>query len=155
VDHGEEAPEGLPALHEIAYRMPPEVAAQVAYSETVGAAIIGLLAAVNEGLGTCLCMPAAPSKAHVPREELGVPESWVPVWVQLVGYPAEDEDAGGQRPRLPFEQIFFEGDAHTPFQRDPQVVKELHQAGLLQTPAPTPERFDELKRLAQMFGYPI
>jgi hypothetical protein len=155
VDRGEEAPEGLPALNEIAFQMPPEFPAQAAYSETVGAAVIGLLAAVNEGLGTSLCMPAAPSKAHIVREELRVPDTWLPVWLQLVGYPAEDAEAGGQRPRLPFEEIFFEGDATAVFQRDPRVVRDLERAGLLGSPAPTPGRFDELKRLAQMFGYPI
>jgi nitroreductase len=155
LDRGEEAPEGLPALNEIAHDMAPDFPPMAAYSETVGAAVIGLLAAVNEGLGTCLCMAAAPSKAHIVREELRVPDTWLPVWVQLVGYPAEDVEAGGQRPRLPFEEIFFEGDAMTRFARDPRVVRDLEQAGLLRPPAPTPDRFDELKRLAQMFGYPI
>jgi nitroreductase len=155
IDRGEEAPEGLPALHEIAYGMAPEFPAQAAYSETVGAAVIGLLAAINEGLGTTLCMAAAPSKAHIVREELGVPDTWLPVWMQLIGYPAEDVETGGQRPRLPFEEIFFYGDARTRFERDPAVVCELEQAGLLGAPAPVAGRFEELKRLAQMFGYPI
>ena len=69
--------------------------------------------------------------------------------------PAEDAEAGGQRPRLPFEEIFFEGDATTRFLRDAGVVRELELAGLLGAPAPAADRFDELKRLAQMFGYPI
>jgi nitroreductase len=128
VDRGEEAPEGLPALHEIAYGMPPELAAQVAYSETVGAVAIAQLAAVNEGLGTCMCMAAAPSRVGVLREELKVPDTWLPVWVQLVGYPAEDADAGGQRPRLPFEEIYFEGDATTRFPRDAGVVRAVRRA---------------------------
>lgn len=155
VDRGEEAPEGLPALNEIAFRMAPEFPAMAAYSETVGAAVIGLLAAINEGLGTTLCMAASPSKIRVVYEELGVPETWVPVWLQLIGYPAEDPEAGGQRPRLPFEEIFFEGDATTPFRRDPEVVRELEQAGMLGPLAPIPGRFEELKQLARMFGYPI
>lgn len=155
IDRGEEAPEGLPELREILHGIPLEASAAVAHAETVGAADIALLAAVNEGLGTCLCMPAAPSRMGVVREELGVPETWVPAWLQLVGYPVEESDAGGQRPKLPFEEIFFEGDARTPFRRRPEVVRELEQAGLLQAPAPTPDRFEELKRLAQLFGYPI
>jgi nitroreductase len=155
VDRGEEAPAGLPGLNEIAYGMRPEFPAQAAYSETVGAAGIATLAAVNEGLGTSLCMVATPSKVGIVIEELGVPPSWIPVWLQLVGYPAEDAEAGGQRPRLPFEEIFFDGDATTPFRRDPGVVRELEQARLLRPPAPTADRFEELKRLAQMFGYPI
>jgi hypothetical protein len=100
-------------------------------------------------------LQAAPSKAHIVREELGIPETWVPVWLQLVGYPVEDAEAGGQRPRLPFEEIFYYGDAATRFERDPAVVCQLEQAGLLGAPAPVPGRFDELRRLAQMFGYPI
>jgi hypothetical protein len=155
IDRGETAPQGLPALNEIAFGMKPEFSAAAAYSETVGAAAIAQLAAVNEGLGTSLCMIATPSKAGIVMEQLKVPETWVPVWLQLAGYPAEDAQAGGQRPRLPFEEIFFEGDATTRFRRDPEVVRELEQADLLQAPAPTPDRFEELKRLAQMFGYPI
>jgi nitroreductase len=144
---GEEAPAGFPGVHELIHGMPRETSAQVAYAETVGAAAVGCLAAVN--------MIATPSKMDIVRQELKVPETWVPVWVQLVGYPAEDPEAGGQRPRLPFEQIYFEGDSTTPFKRDPEVVRELEQAGLLRTPAPTPDRFEELTRLSQMFGYPI
>jgi nitroreductase len=155
IDRGEEAPAGLPALNEIAYGMPPEVAGQVSYAETVGAAAIAVLAAVNEGLGTSLCMIAAPSKVQIVRDLLKVPDSWLPVWLQLVGYPAEDPEAGGQRPRLPFDELYFETDATTTFRRDPEVTRELEQAGLLRTPAPTPDRFEELKQLAQMFGYPI
>src|SRR5262249_56368185 len=108
---GGEAPEGLPARQEIAYHRPPEFPPQAAYSETVGAAVIGLLAAINEGLGTTLCMAAAPSKAHIVIEELGVPDTWVPVWMQLIGYPAEDVESGGQRPRPPSEDSFY--DDHT------------------------------------------
>jgi nitroreductase len=46
IDRGEEAPAGLPALNEIAYGMRPDFPPQAAYSETVGAAVIGLLAAI-------------------------------------------------------------------------------------------------------------
>lgn len=152
---GEEAPEGFPGVHELIYGMPVQVSQQVAYAETVGACAIGCLAAVNEGLGTALHMVATPSKTNIVKEELRVPDSWIPVWVQLVGYPAEDMEAGGQRPKLPFEEIYFEGTAETPFKRDPAVVHNLEHAGLLRPTAPTPDRFEELKRLAQMFGYPI
>ena len=155
VGRGEEAPEGFPGIHELVHGLPPETSASIAYAETVGAAAVACLAAVNEGLGTCLHMVATPSKTNIVREQLNVPETWVPVWVQLVGYPAEDPEAGGQRPKFPFEDIFFEGDATKAFERDPQVVTEMEQAGLLRAPAPTPGRFEELKGLAQRFGYPI
>ena len=44
-----------------------------------------------------------------------------------MGYPAEDPDAGGQRPKLPFEQKFFLNRCDEPFPRDATVV-ELHAA---------------------------
>jgi nitroreductase len=153
--HGEEAPEGFPGVHELIHGMPIEVSQQVAYAETVGACAIACLAAVNEGLGTALHMVATPSKTNIVKEELKVPATWIPVWVQLVGYPAEDMEAGGQRPKLPFEEIYFEGTAETSFKRDTEVVSDLEQAGLLRPTAPAQDRFEELKRLAQMFGYPI
>jgi nitroreductase len=155
MERGEEAPEGFPGVHELIYGMPAEVSQQVAYAETVGACAVACLAAVNEGLGTSLHMTATPSKANIVQEQLQVPDSWIPVWVQLVGYPAEDPEAGGQRPKLPFEELYFEGDASTAFERDPDVANELQQAGLIRPTAPTSDRFEELKRLAQMFGYPI
>lgn len=152
---GDEPAEGLPGVHELLHDMPQETSGQVAYAETVGAAAVGCLAAVNERLGTCLHMVATPSKAQIVSEQLGAPATWIPVWVQLVGYPAEDREGGGQRPKLPFEDIYFEGNAATVFERDPRVVAELEEAGLLRAPAPTPGRFEELKGLAQRFGYPI
>ncbi|HYZ00102.1 MAG TPA: nitroreductase family protein [Candidatus Binatia bacterium] len=155
MERGEEAPEGFPGVHELIYGMPAEVSQQVAYAETVGACAVACLAAVNEGLGTSLHMTATPSKANIVQEQLQVPDSWIPVWVQLVGYPAEDPEAGGQRPKLPFEELYFEGDASTAFERDSDVANELQQAGLIRPTAPTSDRFEELKRLAQMFGYPI
>ncbi|MPY81521.1 MAG: hypothetical protein GEV04_24725, partial [Actinophytocola sp.] len=56
-----------------------------------------LLAGVDEGLGVGLhsCNFAAA------KEVLKVPDHWVGMWVMLVGYPAEDPKAGGQRPRRP------------------------------------------------------
>src|SRR5919198_808376 len=146
MERGEEAPEGFPGVHELIYGMPAEVSQQVAYAETVGACAVACLAAVNEGLGTSLHMTATPSKANIVQEQLQVPDSWIPVWVQLVGYPAEDPEAGGQRPKLPFEELYFEGDASTAFERDPDVANELQQAGLIRPTAPTSDRFEELKR---------
>ena len=63
--------------------------------------------------------------------------------------PADGDGADriGQRPKLPFEDIFDEGDATRAFPRDPEVVTQLEQAGLFRAPAPTPGRFEELKRL--------
>jgi len=132
------------------------MSANVAYAETVGACAVATLAAVNEGLGACLHMIAAPSKQDEAKRLLGVPDSFVPVWQLLIGYPIEDPDAGGVRPRLPFEETFCLEKWGRPFTRDERVVEELEAEGLPQpTGEPKPNRFDELKYLARMFGYPV
>jgi len=109
-----------------------------------------MLAGVDEGLGVCLT-------AFVPepvKKVLNVPDHWVPLWCLLVGYPAESWEAGGQRPRPPMEEIYFEGKYGTPFKPDPKVTEDLKAKKLLTTPAPLPWRKAEVKALAQMFGLP-
>lgn len=152
---GEVAPEGMANIEKIIHGMPREVSAMIARQETVGACAIAVLAAVNEGLGTCLHSCAGVDKVDDVRRVLGIPESWDAVWVQLVGHPLEEIEAGGQRPRLPFEELFCEGRYGTPFTRDPKVVEELKEAGLLRTPMPKPGRFQELMRIGRVLGYPI
>lgn len=110
-----------------------------------------LLAAVDEGLGTQLTA----LNAEAVRRITGHPSEWVLLWGQLVGYPAESWDAGGQRPREPFEQDFFEMRYGNPFPRDPQVVEQLKEAKMIQEPAPHPWRKDEIRYLSQMFGLPL
>jgi len=153
---GETMPAGMPAINELLHGLPYETSANVAYAETVGACAVATLAAVNEGLGACLHMIAAPSKQDEVKRLLGVPERFVPVWQLLIGYPAEDPDAGGMRPRLPFEETFCYQKWGEPFPRDERVVAELEAEGLPQpTGQPKPNRFEELKYLARMFGYPV
>ena len=53
-----------------------------------------------------------------------------------LGYPAESPEAGGQRPRPPFEELYFEGRYGEPFARDPLVVKDLEESNMFQAPAP-------------------
>jgi len=154
IQRGETVQAGGPAINELIHGLPAEVSASVAYAETVGACACACLAAVNEGLGTTLHMIAAPSKQDRVKELLGVPEHILPVWVQLVGYPAEDPEAGGQRPRFPFESIYFEGKWGQEFPRDEHVVEQLTKERLLQEPMPKAGRFDELKFLSRMYGYP-
>ena len=154
IKSGEETPEGMASIQEILHDMPMEVSFAMAHGETVGACAVATLAAVNAGLGTCLHTIGRPSMVAKVKEALGVPESWVPVWVQLVGYPAEGMEAGGQRPRQPFEQTFFYMKHGQPFARDPKVVAELTEEGMLQAPAPLPGRTEELRYLARMYGYP-
>jgi nitroreductase len=152
---GEAAPEGMANIEKILHGMPREVSALMARQETVGACAVAVLAAVNEGLGTCLHSIGSADKVPEVKRILGVPEEWDGIWVQLVGHPLEDREAGGQRPRLPFETLFFDQRQGTPFPRDTEVVGALTGEGLLRAPAPKPDRFEELKRLARELGYPI
>ncbi len=86
-----------------------------------------------------------------------VPEDWMSLWVLLVGYPAESWNAGGQRPRPPFEEQFFEGKYGVPFRRDEAVVEKLKKANMIQPPAKPndPERKAEIKALAERLGLPL
>ena len=152
---GEIAPEGMANIEQIIHGMPLEMSAMIARQETVGACAIAVLAAVNEGLGTCLHSCHGADKIQDVRRVLQLPESWNTIWVQLVGHALEDIEAGGQRPRLPFEKLFFEGDPSRPFERDTRVAKELETQGLLRAPSPKPGRFEELKQIGRKLGYPI
>jgi nitroreductase len=107
------------------------------------------LAAFEQGLGTCLLGGANGDKI---RENLGLPESCRVLILQTVGYPAERPEAGGQRPRLPFEQLFHMNGYGKPFPRDPAVVEELTRDGMLQAPAPLPWREAELEYLQRALG---
>jgi nitroreductase len=113
----------------------------------VGAA---LLAAVDEGLGTAL---VTGRRAQI-REILEMPQYVTPTQVQLVGYPAESPNAGGQRPSPPFEKLYFSGKWGVPLKSDPAVTDRLKAAGMLQDPAPLGWRRDEIRALAQLFGLP-
>jgi nitroreductase len=154
IEEGVPAPPGMAPLHEIAHGLPPELAAVVAMQETNAACAVAVLAAVDAELGTCLHVPAMPSEHAVVKARLGVPDHFIPVWLQLVGHPAEDPRAGGQRPRKPFEELFALGRWGTPFPRDPAVAAALEREGLLQPQAPLPGRIEELAHLARTFGYP-
>lgn len=115
-----------------------------------GAATQGLLMAFNEGLGACWIA----FNHDVAKKAFDVPEDWVPHYVMAVGYPAESREAGGQRPRPPFETLYFEGRVGKPFRRDEAIVEELRAAKMFQAPAPLPGRKDELRELARKLGLP-
>jgi nitroreductase len=107
-----------------------------------------ILTAVNLGLGALLSALGA-------DRILTVPETWVGAGSPLfLGYPGESYEAGGQRPREPFEEDFFELRYGHPFYREPAVVERLRAADMIQEPAPLPWRFDELRGLARKFGLP-
>lgn len=153
IERGEPTPPGLPPLDTAVHGLPPEVSALLAVQETTAACAVATLAAVNEGLGTCLHSIAAPDRQDEAKNLLGVPATLVPVWLQLVGHPAEGAEAGGQRPRGEFGQLFRWMRWEQPFERDPAGVAALEEEGLIQAPAPLPWRFEELEALRRMFGY--
>jgi nitroreductase len=119
--------------------------------ETGQAICNAINAAVDEGLGTCM---HAFTGAETIKQLFGVPDTWVPVWIQLVGYPAEEPEAGGQRPRRPLSQSYFEGSCDRPFEEDPAVTEHLKTEGMIQTPGPLPYREAEVRMLSRMFGLP-
>jgi nitroreductase len=102
------------------------------------------LMAYEQGLGTC-CLGTANTEPI--RLSLGLPETSRVLLLQTVGYPAESWEAGGQRPRQPFEELFSMNAYGTPFPRSAEVVDELTDDGLFTTPAPLPWREAELEYL--------
>lgn len=99
------------------------------------------LMAFEQGLGTCCLGSGNPDAIRV---KLGLPDSCRVLVSQTVGYPAENPQAGGQRPRLPFEELFHLNGYGNPFPRSQEVVDELHRDGMLQDTAPAPWREEEL-----------
>ena len=104
------------------------------------------LMAFEQGLGTC-CL-GTPHTEKI-RKNLGLPDTARVLLLQTVGYPAESPDAGGQRPRQPFEKLFHMNVFGTPFPRARSVVEQLERDGMLQDPAPKPWREAELEYLKQ------
>jgi hypothetical protein len=109
-----------------------------------------LLAAVDEGLGSQLMTG---KRAEI-RKILGMPDHVTATQVQLVGYPAESIEAGGQRPRPDFESLYFANQWDEPLTRDPKVVEDQTAAGMIQPAAPLPWRAAEVRALAATFGLP-
>lgn len=128
----------------------PELHRQAVAADCGVAICQALLTAFDEGLGACL----SAFNPAIAKDAFGVPEHYLPIYVMLVGYPAESWEAGGQRPRPPFEELFWEGRYGQPYRRDPAVVERLKAEGMLQRPAPLPWRRAEVRALARMFGLP-
>jgi nitroreductase len=108
------------------------------------------LAAFNMGLGTC-CIGAGPRGPEL-MSALGVPDRCRLLLVQTVGYPLEHWEAGGQRPRLPFDELFSIHKYDEAYPRSEEVVQELTDAGMFTRPAPLPEREDEILFLRDALG---
>lgn len=107
------------------------------------------LMAYEQGLGTC-CL-ATPKTEEI-RQNLGLPDSCRVLLLQTVGYPAESPEAGGQRPRRPFEELFSMNRYGEAYPRSGAVVDELTADGLFTAPAPLPWREDELEFLRRALG---
>lgn len=107
------------------------------------------LMAFELGLGTC-CLGTPNGEAV--RVGLGLPETCRVLLLQTVGYPAEQWEAGGQRPRQPFETLFHLNAYGNAFPRDPAVVEQLERDRMFTRPAPLPHREEELAYLKQALG---
>lgn len=102
------------------------------------------LMAYELGLGSCfLGTPEGESILKV----LGIPEHCRLLLLQCVGYPMEHWEAGGMRPRQPFEELFAMNTFDTPYPRSQEVVDELTRDKMFTRPAPLPERKAELDYL--------
>ncbi|HEC10223.1 MAG TPA: hypothetical protein ENI86_11780 [Acidimicrobiales bacterium] len=109
------------------------------------------LMAYEQGLGTC-CLGTADTEEI--RRNLGLPDGCRVLLLQTVGYPAESWEAGGQRPRQPFEKLFHLNRYGEPFPRSEEVVRELTDDGFFTRPAPLPWREAELEYLKKALDIP-
>jgi hypothetical protein len=109
------------------------------------------LVAVDLGLGTA-CLGSA-KEAEI-KENLHLPETAKVLVLQCVGYSAESIEAGGQRPRRPFESLFSLNEVGTAFPRSEEVVSELEASRMFQEPAPLPWRQAELEYLQKGLDLP-
>ncbi|MBE7518456.1 MAG: nitroreductase family protein [Thermoflexaceae bacterium] len=110
-----------------------------------------LLSAFDEGLGAHLCGISP----VVMKQLCRIPDYWhTGASTMLLGYHAGSWEDGGQRPREPFEEDFFEGRYGTPFVQDPGVVGRLKAERMIQDEAPLAWRRGELSALADMLGLP-
>lgn len=82
----------------------------------------------------------------------GLPKHYKFTWAHVVGYPLENPNGGGQRPRLKFEKLFHKDSFGTPMFADPAVDELLREKGLIQEQAPLPGRMEEIDALAAKFG---
>jgi nitroreductase len=136
----------IPIFHSIRDKMKAPGLGEVDCGQGIAQAT---LMAFEQGLGTC-CL-SSPNTDRI-RERLGLPETSRILLLQTVGYPAESPEAGGQRPRQPFEKLFHMNGYGTPFPRSDEVVEELERDRMLQDPAPLPWREAELEWLKHALG---
>jgi nitroreductase len=105
-----------------------------------------LLAAYDEGLAACV----GPFDEQGAKEVLRAPDTFEPIAVMFLGYPAESWQAAGRTPRRPFEEVFFRGSLDRPYRRDPAVTERLRTGGMIPDPEPPPWRTREVHALSRM-----
>ena len=96
------------------------------------------------GLGSCFL---GTPEGDAILNTLGVPHHCRLQLLQCVGYPMEHWEAGGQRPRQPFEDLFALNTFGNAYPRSQEVVDELTADKMFTRPAPLPERAAELEYL--------
>ncbi|MBW2387248.1 MAG: nitroreductase family protein [Deltaproteobacteria bacterium] len=109
------------------------------------------LLAFEQGLGTCCQGSGDWSRVEA---AFNFPASCRIVVAQTVGYPLEDPDAGGQRPRLAFEKLFQLNSIDNPFPRSQKVIDGLSQDKLFQPAAPMPGREEQIEAIRSKFELP-
>ena len=72
----------------------------------------------------------------------------------LVGYPAEDPQTKGQRPRRSISSMAYLNNLDTPWEEIPAVTERLKAEGLIQKPVDVEARAAEVRQLARRFGLP-
>ena len=118
--------------------------------ETGLAVCQAIIAGVSLGVGNSLV--AFGRKPGGVEGVFGLPPHYKFTWAHVVGYPMEDEKAGGQRPRLKFEKLFHKDTFGNPYAPDPAVDDLLREKGLIQEQAPLPGRMEEIDSIASRFN---
>ncbi|EPZ14701.1 hypothetical protein M622_04425 [Thauera terpenica 58Eu] len=109
------------------------------------------LVGIELGLG--MCLQGSPNWERT-RKAFKLPDTCRIAAAQTLGYPVESADGGGQRPRLPFEQLFQLNSYDQPFPRDPAVTAELQASGMIQVAAPLPGREAEVEAIRARYNLP-
>ncbi len=120
------------------------------------AIMLATLVAYEEGLGTC-CIGTGEiggTRETRMRQVFGLPDTAHLLLLMTVGYPLESREAGGQRPKLPFEQLFYINEHGQPFERDGAVVEQLKRDKMIQPKAPLAYRQAELEFVQHALGLP-
>lgn len=120
------------------------------------AIMLATLVAFEEGLGTC-CIGTGEidgTREKRMRRVFNLPDTAHLLLLMTVGYPLESREAGGQRPKLPFEQLFYINEHGKPFERDGAVVEELKRDKMIQPQAPLEYRQAELEFVQHALGLP-